>query len=170
MKVYTDEEVSALIKCAKVIIDPPLKQAREERGSRRNGMIIQSKDKQYRFRVYIRQSVEFEEDFSVGLEYLPKDEAGSFTLLRCNGKHGGHEAFPHHLNYHIHTVKAEDINAGIKTERHIEPTLEYASFLEAISYFLSFINLEGCEKYFPEVRRVQKQGLLFTDESEGRGK
>jgi len=153
MKTYTDEEIFALIKCPKIIADPPSKQMKEERGHRRSGMTLRSKDNQFEFRVFMRQSLAFEEDFSVGLDYIPRDEAGSLCLFRCNGKHGGHQAHPHHLSYHIHTVKAEDVNAGIRLERHIEITAEYASFFDAIGHFIALIAVEGAEKYYPFITR-----------------
>lgn len=161
MKTYSDDEISALITCPKVIADPPSRQMKEERGHRRSGMTLRSKDNQFEFRVFMRQSLEFEEDFSVGLDYIPRDEAGSICLLRCNGKHGGHQAHPHHLSYHIHTVKAEDITAGIRLERHIEITEKYASFYDAIRLFISLINLEGAEKYYPF---ITGQKDLFSGE------
>lgn len=125
-------------------------------------MMLMSKDKQFHFRVFMRQSLEFEEDFSVGLDYVPRDEAGSFCLTRCNGRHGGHQAHPHHLSYHIHTAKAEDVNVGISLERHIEITTEYASFYDAIGHFISLTGIEGTDKYYPFIRRAQKD--LFAEE------
>ncbi len=162
MRTYTDEELNELVKCPKCVDEPPLRQMKQERGSLRNNMTLRSKDGNFRFRVFIRQSVEFEEDFSIGLDYLPKDEAGSICLLRCNGQHGANMAFPHHLNYHIHRAKAEDVNAGIKTERHIEITSDYAAFLEGLAYFLRLISVEDVDRYFPGLR----QKNLFLSEME----
>jgi len=162
MRAYTDKELGDLVKCPKCVVEPPLKQMKQERGSRRNNMTLQSKDGEYRFRVFIRQCVEFEEDFSVGLDYFPKDEPGSICLLRCNGQHGANQAFPHHAHYHIHRAKAEDINAGIKIERHIEITSEYASFRDGLAYFLTLISLEEVGKYFPGL----SQKNLFLSDSE----
>lgn len=64
----------------------------------RNDMELESLDGNHGFRAFMRQSLEFTEDFSVGLEYLPKDEPGRFCLVRCNGMHGGHQVHPHHGN------------------------------------------------------------------------
>jgi hypothetical protein len=162
MRECTDKELVDLVKCPKCVVEPPLKQMKQERGSRRNNMTLQSKDGEHRFRVFVRQCVEFEEDFSVGLDYFPKDEPGSICLLRCNGQHGANQAFPHHAHYHIHRAKAEDVNAGIKIERHVEITSEYAAFRDGLAYFLTLINLEEVDKYFSGLR----QKNLFLSDSE----
>ncbi len=148
MKLYNDNEIAGLIYCPKIIVEPPARQMKAERGSYRNGMLLRSKDGDSQFRVFIRQSVDFEEDFSVGLDYLSRDDSGSVCLTRYNGKHGGHEAHPHHLNCHIHIARAVDINAGIRMEKHITPTIEYASFYDAIRCFMKDVQVEGIERYF----------------------
>lgn len=153
MSTYTDEQLEALVQCLKLIVDPPAVKMKSERGSKRNGMVLQSQDGNHRFRVFMRQSEDFEENFSIGLDYLPKDASGSFCLLRCNGKHNGHQAHPHHLSFHVHRVKADDVNNGNKQERHIEVTTEYAAYRDGLAYFLKLINLtlsqDESNRYFP---------------------
>lgn len=39
----------------------------------RNDFWAESTDGQYKFRIFLRQSAEFDEDFSIGLHYYPKD-------------------------------------------------------------------------------------------------
>ena len=162
MMAYTDKELVNLVKCSKSVVEPPQKQMKQERGSRRNNMMLQSRNGEYRFRVFMRQSLEFEEDFSIGLDYFPKDEPGSICLLRCNGQHGVTLVFPHHSHYHIHRAKAEDVNAGIKIERHVEIASQYASFRDGLAYFLTVIGLEEVDKYFPGL----KQKSLFLPDAE----
>ncbi len=155
MCTYTDEQLAALVQCPKQIVDPPALKMKPDRGSKRNGMTLQSQDGNHRFRVFMRQSEDFEEDFSIGLGYLPKDASGSFCLLRCNGKHGGHQAHPHHLSFHVHRVIADDVNNGNNQERHVEVTTEYASYRDGLAYFLKLINLilsqEESNRYFPSL-------------------
>jgi len=116
-------------------------------------MEFESLDGKHTFRVFLRQSRQFTENFSVGIDYLPKDEPGSFCLLRCNGMHGGHKVHPHHLNCHIHRSKAEDVNAGLRVERHIEPTTQYASFRDAQRHFLLLVNVQSTDlnQYFSDI-------------------
>ena len=89
MRTFTDDELAALINCSKQVVEPPRKEMLLEGKMKRNDMALKSVDGKHAFRVFMRQSDEFSEDFSIGLVYLPNEEPGSFILLRCNGKHGG---------------------------------------------------------------------------------
>lgn len=159
--IYTDEDLARLIGCPKRISQVPRKEMRVEGQMLRNEMALESLDGKHAFRVFLRQSCQFVENFSVGMDYLPKDEPGSFCLLRCNGMHGGHKVHPHHLNCHIHRSKAEDVNAELRVERHIEPTTEYAAFRDALRYFLLMTNVQPVDltQYFP--------GIIQPDMFEG---
>jgi len=150
---YTDEELTRLIGCEKRIAQAPRKEMRTEGQMQRNEMELESLDGKHLFRVFMRQSLQFSENFSIGLDYAPKDEPGSFCLLRCNGMHGGHKVHPHHLHCHIHRCKAEDINAGLRAERHIEATTEYAAFRDALRYFMLRVNVQSADlsQYFPGI-------------------
>ena len=117
--IYTDEDFTQLIACTKRITQGPRREMRVDGQMLRDEMEFESLDGKHSFRVFLRQSRQFNENFSIGIDYLPKDEPGSFCLLRCNGMHGGHKVHPHHLNCHIHRSKAEDVNAGLRVERHI---------------------------------------------------
>lgn len=129
----------------------------------RNDMELESLDGKHAFRAFMRQNRQFHENFSVGLDYLPKDEPESFLVLRCNGMHGGHKVHPHHLNCHIHRSKAEDVNAELRVERHIEPTGEYAAFRDALRYFLLAVNVQSADltQYFQSLTQAD----LFEGEA-----
>lgn len=133
---YTDDLIRTLIKCEKVITVAPLKKYKEDRGHLKKNFTIQSVDGMYTFNVYIRSSIHFKENFTIGMDYNPKEEKGSRCLLRCNGAHGENIAFPHHTTFHIHKASAETINRGLKPESNIEETSEYASLDEAIHFFV----------------------------------
>ena len=122
MRTFTDEELTGLIACPKQVVDPPRREMRVDGKMKRNDMTLKSADGKQSFRVFIRQSEEFPENFSFGLIYLPGDEPGSFQLVRCNGQHGGEKVHPHHAVFHIHRSKADDINSGILEPQHIEQT------------------------------------------------
>jgi hypothetical protein len=133
---------------------------RTEGKMKRKEMTLRSSDGSEAFRVFLRQSLEFAENFSLGLIYVPIGDPGSFALVRCNGQHGGTVSQPHHAYYHIHKCTADDLNDGILEPRRIEQTSAYASYLEALGYFLDMINLENAEVFFPGIR----QRLLFNDD------
>jgi hypothetical protein len=161
MRTFTDEELASLIACSKKVVDPPRRDMRVDGKMKRNDMTLKSADGKNSFRVFIRQSDEFPENFSMGLMYSPGEEPGSFQLVRCNGQHGGERAHPHHAVFHIHKCKADDINSGILEPRHIEETTVYASFREALAHFCAIIQMERPDDYFPGLSQAQ---LFPTDE------
>lgn len=150
MKSYSEEEIGELISCPKVITDPPKREMRLERGSRRNNMRLRSQSDDREFSVFLRINEAFQENFSIGLEYSPRDERGSFCLLRCNGPHGEFvgSTTTSHFRYHIHRAKAENIEGGLRAERSAEATDAYASYTHALLYFLKVINVLNAEEYF----------------------
>jgi len=161
--IYTDETLSQFIACQKRITQPPQKKMRLEGKHLRNEMELESLDGNHRFRVFMRQHQDFSENFSIGMEYLPKDEPGSFCLLRCNGVHGGHRVHPHHLSCHIHRSTSDDVNAGLRVERYIEPTDLYADFRGALCYFLRAVNVQETDLFRHFSSLVQ--GDLFEGET-----
>lgn len=151
--IYTDDDLASLIGCAKRITVKPRKEMRVDGQMLRNEMELESVDGKHAFRAYMRQSRPFPENFSIGLEYRPNDEPASFCLIRCNGMHGGHKVHPHHLNCHVHRSKAEDVNAGLRLERHIEVSGQYAAYRDALRYFLLDTNVQSSDlsTHFPGI-------------------
>lgn len=87
----TDHEIEDLIAVPKDIVSKtPARGYREESGSNRCDLELQAvTDGNARFRVFIRQSVRYIENFSVGLRYRTNDgRYGDITLVRYNGPHG----------------------------------------------------------------------------------
>ena len=66
------------------------------------------------FTAFGRYNAMFNENFSFGLVYFPKHEKGSYEIIRCNGPHGEHVQFPHHVHYHIHKATKQNIENGLK--------------------------------------------------------
>jgi hypothetical protein len=155
VKTYSQEEIDSLIACPKVITEPPKREMRTERGSRRNNMTLRSKDGDLEFSVFMRINEDFHENFSIGLNYSPRDERGTLCLLRCNGPHGdflGYSPSPgSHFLYHVHRAKAENIEAGLRAEYGAEPAEGYASYREALVFFLKEVNVVNSGEYFPEL-------------------
>lgn len=108
-------------------------------------------DGAYNFTGFSSRNKAFQENFSVGLVYDPKEEKGKICLFRCNGLHGETIGAPHHSFFHIHTVRADDINNGIKIEKHIQETREYSTIEDAIQFYIKHINILPADrkKYFP---------------------
>ncbi|MCK6438850.1 MAG: hypothetical protein L6Q71_01455 [Planctomycetes bacterium] len=158
MATLTQQQIDDLIACRKVIVEPPRKEMTEERGSRRNDMRLTSEDRAHVFPVFMRINSTFQENFSAGLDYIVPGERDRICLLRCNGPHGEHvneflDEPDHHVTYHIHTAKAELLEQQKLPERYADITKEYATFEEALRYFLKRCNIAGWEEHFPAIAR-----------------
>jgi hypothetical protein len=147
---YTDLLIQELIVCPKTITESP-KDSGIGRGSYKIGFGMVSTDGQHSFSGFISRNTFFQENFSIGLVYIPKEEKGKICLLRCNGLHGEVIGVPHHSFFHIHTTTAEDINNGIKVEKYIQKTEEYSTLEDAIQFYANYINIipDHRRKYFP---------------------
>ena len=154
MRTFTDQELIDLVTCPKQMDEPPKREMRVDGKMKRNDMTLKSLDGKHSFRVFMRQSDEFVENFSIGLMYVPGEDPGSFQLIRCNGQHGGERIHPHHAVFHIHRSNADDINAGILEPRSIEESTAYASFQEAVAHFCAIIQLERVDDYFPGLKQI----------------
>ncbi len=147
MKKYSREEIEDLISCQKVIIVGPKRKMVPDNANWRNDMKLQSVDGQHDFDVFMRKNQDFEENFSIGLRFQPRDDPESIVLLRCNGPHGPHRNFPHHDKHHIHAASPDNIKAGLRPEKDAVITEEYTTFDEALKYFLTRCNIQGTEKF-----------------------
>ncbi|MBI3524525.1 MAG: hypothetical protein HY066_08345 [Betaproteobacteria bacterium] len=150
MSDYTDDEITRLIGCPKTINEAPRREMKEENRHRRNDLVAVSGDGA-EFDAFIRQSLDFAEDFSLGLIYRAPD-GKRVTLVRFNGQHeqspklfGGHP----HFSYHIHRATAENLNAGRLEKHPAAITGRYASFDEAIAEFMTMTNIQSWERHFP---------------------
>lgn len=159
---YTDSFIQELLSCEKQIIDPPTKDFKEDKGHLKKNFTLQSIDGQYAFNAFIRGNIHFKENFSIGLDFNPKEEKGTICLFRCNGPHGENVMFPHHANFHIHKANEISINNGLKPESNIQITNDYGSLEDAIQYFIKHINIcaEDMKKYFPAPSTQIKMDLF----------
>ena len=165
---FTDDIIRGLIICPKRLSDPPARDFKEENRHRRKDMRLQSADDPARnFDVFIRQSLEFDEDFSLGLVYL-SPEGKRMTLTRFNGQHDQSndplDLQKMHFQYHVRTATAANLNDGRYDKHPAASATRYASFQEATVEFLAAIRLdqEDIAKHFPGCEDLP----LFRD---GRG-
>ena len=150
----TDQEIEKLIGSPKRIIEPPKREMQIVNGYWRNDMKLQSVDEEYDFSVFMRKNEDFEENFSIGLVYNPRAIRGEIPLLRCNGPHGPHVSFDHHDRFHIHKADQENLASGMRAERTAYITREYASYQDALGFFLKKCNIQNAEKYFVEILQL----------------
>jgi hypothetical protein len=147
--VYTQSEIDFLLSCPKKISDPPKPSQRLVNADFRNDMTLTASSLQGEFRAFMRQNEDFPENFSVGLIYYPNDGRPDLTLLRCNGPHGVYngsaefDADHPHWDYHVHKADEKALDVGLKAERFAEKNTEFASYEEALDYFVRVINLDA---------------------------
>jgi len=162
---YSQLEIDQLVACPKLISDPPKRDLKHDRVHFRNDMRLKSVDDKLEFRVFMRRSEDFPENFSIGLVFMAKDGSGDVVLLRCNGPHGGYnDSFDPehpHWEYHVHRASAEMMEAGLSPEKAATSNRDFASYEEAVQYFLRATNVTDAAKYFADLA----QGTLpFPDE------
>ena len=148
-------EIERLIACPKEIMVPPKREMTLYRGHWRNDMKLQEQGGDNIFSAFMRKNADFEENFSIGLIHQPRGVKGEIVLIRLNGPHGPHFLFDHHDRYHIHIADGENMEAGLKEERKAFITDEYASFPEALAYFIKRCRILNTEDYFPSYIQTQ---------------
>ncbi len=141
----TNQEIEELTTCPKIIINAPKKEPILRQGSWHNGFKLESLDSKYQFSVYTRINEKFEENFSVGLIYK------NTHLIRCNGIHGVHKNKIINNNefnvFHIHKATQEVIEQELDSCSDAQLTNEYATFEEALFFFIKHINITNADEY-----------------------
>lgn len=142
---FTAELIADLVSCAKRVMVAPAKEFKEENRHRRKDMGLQPVDgRQGSFEVFIRQSLEFAEDFSLGLVFV-SPEGKRMTLVRFNGQHDQTTDILTlenlHFQYHIHQATPENLNNGRFEKHSASVKADYASFEEATASFLHHIGV-----------------------------
>ena len=141
-----DAEIQRLIRLPKKISEAPSSTWKVDQAQRRKDFRLVSLDGQESFRAFARQSIQFPENFSVGLEYEPSDGSDGTVLMRCNGPHGDYNFAlnPQHPHFHSHIHMATEaaISAGMRAEHNASRTNEFTTVKEAMRYFLDTINVD----------------------------
>lgn len=157
---FSADKIDDLIAGPKIIADAPSREFREENRHRRKDMrLLAAGGETRQFIVFIRQSVEFAEDFSLGLIYLSA-EGKRITLIRYNGQHEQSndplQLMDTHFQYHIHKATPDNLNNGRFEKHPASSTKSYGSFEEATREFLSAIGLtdDDIANYFPSMRTL----------------
>ena len=158
----TDAFLQDLVTCPKK--SSSLKQARFsiKNRSRRCNILCSSVDGTYQFEIFLRQSTEFIEDFSVGLIWKNASSDGSTLpeciLIRCQGPHDGKEELGSdlHHTFHTHTLTSTDVHEHrYKKPSKRESTDHFASFEQAIQFFEAHCHVPGLSSVSPNSNILQ---------------
>ena len=165
---FTDADFEKLITCPKKVIVAPKLSLKLENRNFRNSMEIISVDDEQKFKVFIRISEKFQEDFSIGLRYFPPNQPEG-QLIRFNGPHEPFDLTTKDLHYapHLHILPASDYNSGIrrKDPRKKIRANEYSTYEEAIRYFIKYCNITNAPeiKYLSQFLRKETTSDLFDN-------
>jgi hypothetical protein len=109
------------------------------------------------FRLFIRRHVEFENNFSIGLDY--KGKLGDVPLVRYNGPHktSEDEVSSAHYNFHIHTQADLESTKSLMSKTTV--TDKYGSYSEALHHASKDLNILNFEEFFPHETQLN----LFED-------
>lgn len=152
-----DREIEYLIKCDKIVIEPPHKNFRLDGANKRNDLKVTAEDGNKLFSVFMRQNIEFQENFSIGLLYHL--EGKKVLLFRVNGNHGEVVTNPlrpsPHFGYHTHKLTEEEFDLGNYYDPKFHKETEaYASFDQAIFFFIRHVNIVDGLTYFPHLNQL----------------
>lgn len=151
----TDEFLKELITCEKIVIKAERKKMLSENRSSKNSALLSSVDNKYKFRMFLRKSDEFLEDFSVGLIWTNSNQFTDINkdiiLLRCQGPHDGKmpENYDIHHSFHIHQITANDIRERrLKKPSNRFSVDKFSSFEEAARFFADYCHISNIEEHF----------------------
>ncbi len=159
-----EQDIEDWLRCPKVIVRKVpavgFAEPRPDESHRRCDLDLESVDTlDVKFSVFIRQSTQFVENFSIGLRHRPDVDPAfaTITLIRYNGPHGETARHPdgHYAVPHIHRITANDIAAGnlFPQERYREPTDTYEAFDSALLTFWEDLHVSNFGEYFPHLIR-----------------
>lgn len=150
----TEELIKELITCTKVIKKADRKKMLPENRSLRNNVQLSSTDGKYEYVLFLRQSCEFIEDFSVGLKWTNPSKYfninKSIILFRCQGPHDSKkpEGADCHHDYHVHEITVNDIKERrYEKPQNKEVCKEFSSFESAIYYFCKKCGINNLEEH-----------------------
>ena len=158
----TEKQIQELLAVPKAISDKsPVRGFKEESSYKRcNLTLATGTDDGSKLTVFMRQSREFIEDFSIGLRYRTDDKAmGTITLVRYNGAHGesSRHSDGHYNQPHIHRITEQELASGSKRPepKQREITDRYITFEQALHAFFEDVGVTNYLDYFPELRQLR---------------
>lgn len=137
----TADMLANLLVVPKRVVNPQARRRVEERYEKLDYEVITSEG-DLRFRVYVRQSLNFPDAFSCGIRWLlPSGE--TLTLARYNGPNHMHGEIAYEC--HIHRATEEAIRLGRKPECHAEVTKRYHTVNGALHCLVVDFRIEGLD-------------------------
>lgn len=141
------------------IIETPKHVVKEIPGSVNGAELRRSftlKDDQNReYRLFVRRSGAFPENFSVGLDVVIDNE--DLPLRRFNGRHGPNINHPHHEFFHSHNPTWKTDGRMAKNLNRIVVEDDYATVEEALTVACRRCTIKGMDEYFTHLGQSELQ-------------
>ena len=137
---YSDEELAGLWSAPKRVSNPRARWTNKLGHRQRNFQACDQQDDSVRFSIYQRQNVHDDNDFSCGIEYIPRVGA-RLTLARYNGPSHRHGEIVYRP--HIHRTTARAIASGKKPESEANETDRYTNLDGALRCLVEDFHLQG---------------------------
>jgi len=154
--------IEEYITCKKIIERKRRPSFKLENRHYRMDVALKCPDSSARMSMFLRKSVDFIEDFSVGLKLEGPNEFLEYTivLVRYQGPHGGQSTTGMmedlHNSYHIHEYTQKDFDCRRKRASY-KGTSEFSSFEEAVVLFMKRCNIEDPNGIFDEEMNLVNQ-------------
>ena len=169
-----EELINEVIKCSKKAIKAERWSMILKNRSYRNKISLESIDGKYTYRMFIRQSSEFLEDFSVGLIWTNPQNYSNINrliiMLRCQGPHDSQKplSYDNHHSYHMHKITVDDI----EQKRYDKPSFydevnKFSSFDEALCYFIKICDILDVDKHIKLSEHNNEYEQLTLDDEGG---
>ena len=145
--------IEEYIACPKVIDRKRKPSFKIENRHYRMDIDLSCSEKSAKMSMFLRKSIEFSEDFSVGLKLEGPNEFLEYTivLVRYQGPHGGQSPSGSmadmHNSYHIHEYTQKDFECRRKKASY-KGSADFSSFEEAIVSFLGTMQYSRPKRYF----------------------
>ena len=137
----SDGEFDAMRSTPKRVMNPQARWREKPGGHKqRNFDLVAKQDNTQRFRLYLRQNLNDEQDFSCGLA-LVQPGGGTLSLVRYNGSSHRHGDIL--FRCHIHRATEDAYMAGKKIDSHADATERYGTLDGALGCLIDDCSVDG---------------------------
>lgn len=150
---FADGELQQFRSCPKKVKNPGARWSLKPGHKQRNYNVVSLDDDNFRFRLYQRQSMADEKDFSCGLALI-QPGGRSLSLVRYNGSSHAHGDILYRC--HIHKATSGALHSGKKIDSHAEETHRYHTLRGALACLVQDCAIQG-------LRTTHDAGDLFND-------
>ena len=136
---FSDGDLNRLRSARKIVTNPGARWSEKPGRHRQRNFKVESEDGSV-FRVYLRQNLDDEQDFSCGLALVQRG-GKPLSLVRYNGSSHVHGEIRYRC--HIHRASAEALAAGRKIDSDADETDRYKTLDGALACLIEDCGVQG---------------------------